>query len=419
MVRLALHPRLAHMVMKGSELGAGVEASELAALISERDLLRHAEGVQEADIRSRLDVLRGITVRGDVDGEALRRVRREVAALRRHCAERSPLGRLEGDSPSTGLLLAFAYPDRIGRRRKGQSGRYLLRNGVGAFIEPQVLAQEEWLAVAELDGRTKESRILLAAPLEEAELWEHFGSQVEREDLIQWDPTTRAVVARRRERLGALVLREAPLRDPDPERVKQKLLDVVRKEGLELLPWADSVRGLRDRVRFLHQLDRSWPDFSDQGLAVSLETWLGPHLTGVRRLEDLGLLDFTRILEGQLTRQQRVALDQVAPTHVEVPSGSRIAVDYSNPEAPVLAVRLQEVFGWRDAPRIGQGRVPLTLHLLSPARRPVQVTRDLAGFWQTMYFEVRKELKGRYPKHYWPDDPLSAEPIRKAGRTRR
>jgi ATP-dependent helicase HrpB len=274
------------------------------------------------------------------------------------------------------------------------------------------------LVAAELDGRTREGRILLAAPLEESELWEHFGSQVEREDLIEWDSASRSVLARRRDRLGSLVLRESPVADPDPERVRAELLDGIKKEGLELLPWTESAQGLRDRVRFLHQLDPSWPDLSIPSLATSLETWLGPHVTGIRRLEDLSRLDFAAILVRALTWQQRVALDQWAPTHIEVPSGSRITVDYSNPEAPTLAVRLQELFGWRETPRIARGRVLLTLHLLSPARRPVQVTRDLAGFWQTMYFEVRKELNARYPKHYWPDDPLVAEPTRHTKRRR-
>ncbi len=420
MTGIGLHPRLAHMVMRGSELGAAVEACELAAILSERDLFRHGDGVQEADIRSRLDVLRGTTVRGDVDREALRRVRREVAVLRRHVAAGAEKPAVQGDSPScsTGLLLSFAYPDRIARRRRGQAGRYLLRNGAGAFIQPQTLEQEEWLAVAALDGSSRESRILLAAPLEGAELLEHFGSQIEREAIVEWDPTARAVVSRRLERLGAVILLDSPLRDPDPEALRQVLLEAIRREGLGVLPWTDSARSLRDRVRFLHQQDPSWPDFSDQGLAVTLESWLGPHLTRIRRIDDLGRVDLTGLLETQLTWRQRAELTNAAPTHIEVPSGSRVAIDYSNPDVPVLAVRLQELFGWRDTPRIAQGRVPLTLHLLSPARRPVQVTRDLAGFWQSMYFEVRKELKGRYPKHHWPDDPMAAEAT-KATRPRR
>jgi ATP-dependent helicase HrpB len=219
-------------------------------------------------------------------------------------------------------------------------------------------------------------------------------------------------------RLGALLLREATLRDPDPIRVSAALLSGVRREGLEVLPWTDAAHSLRNRVRFLRGLDPGWPDFSEQGLAGSLEKWLEPHLTGTRRLDELGRLDLADILIGELTWRQREALEQWAPSLIEVPSGSRIPVDYSDPETPVLAVRIQELFGWRETPRIGNGKVTLTLHLLSPARRPVQVTRDLAGFWRTMYFEVRKELKGRYPKHHWPDDPLTAQPTRRVKRGR-
>jgi ATP-dependent helicase HrpB len=416
MARLALHPRLAHMVMRGSELGVGLEACELAALVTERDLFRRAEGVPDADITTRLDVLRGTTVRGDVDREALHRIRREAVILERGLpgrAKGAESSRSSSGGPSaTGRLLAFAYPDRIARRRAGQPGRYLLRNGVGAHLEPQALAREEWIVVVELDGRRRESRILLAAPLEESEIWEHFGFQVERVDSIQWDSISKTVVASRRECLGALVLREAALPDPDPDRIREVLLGGVRREGLERLPWTDSARGLQQRVRFLHRMDPSWPDFSDEGLADSLETWLGPHVVGMRGLDDLRRVDLAAALEGELTWRQRTTLDQWAPSHIVVPSGSRIAIDYSEPGAPVLAVRLQEVFGWRETPRVGGGGVPLTLHLLSPARRPVQVTRDLAGFWQTMYFEVRRELKARYPKHYWPDDPLIAKPTR-------
>jgi ATP-dependent helicase HrpB len=413
---LPLHPRLAHMVLRGTELGAGFEACELAALLTERDLFRHGQGVPDADIRSRLDVLRGTTLRGDVDQEVLRRARRDVIALTRAV---SVSGAATAQSEKIGLLLALAYPDRIARRRQAQSGRYLLRNGVGAFVEPQALAASEWLAVAELDGRARESRILLAAPLDEADLWEHFGPQIEREDRIEWDSATRSVTASRRERLGALVLRESMLPEPEPVRVSEALLSGIRREGLGLLPWTQAALSLRERVRFLQRLDPTWPDFSDQGLAGTLEQWLGPHLIGMRRLDDLGQLDLAGTLGSALTWQQRAMLEQWAPIRIEVPSGSWIPVDYSDPETPVLAVRIQELFGWRETPRIAQGRVPLTLHLLSPAGRPVQVTGDLAGFWRTMYFEVRKELRGRYPKHSWPDDPLVAEPTRRVKRGRR
>ncbi|HEX8670396.1 MAG TPA: ATP-dependent helicase C-terminal domain-containing protein, partial [Longimicrobium sp.] len=205
---------------------------------------------------------------------------------------------------------------------------------------------------------------------------------------------------------------ESPRADADPERITAALLDGVRERGLGALPWSKSARQLQERLVFLRRADASWPDASDAGLLAGLEEWLAPHLHGVISLAQLARLDLAAILESMLPWDRRRRLDEQAPTHVEVPSGSRIAVDYSDPEAPVLAVRLQEVFGWTETPRIAG--VPLTLHLLSPAHRPVQVTRDLASFWRTTYFDVKKDLKGRYPKHYWPDDPLAATPTRRA-----
>jgi ATP-dependent helicase HrpB len=245
---------------------------------------------------------------------------------------------------------------------------------------------------------------------------EHFADATEWEEVVEWDPQARAVVARRRERLGALVLREAPLGGPDPRRVAAVLLEAIGREGLRALPWREAARRAQARLQFLHRLDSSWPDVSDEALLASLDGWLAPHLHGLRRLDDLRRLDPAELLLGALPWERRAALDALAPTHVVVPSGSRIPVDYSDPAAPALAVRLQEMFGLAETPRVGGGRVPLTLHLLSPAHRPVQVTRDLAGFWRTSYFDVRKDLKGRYPKHYWPDDPLVAEPTSRAKR---
>ncbi|HWB42229.1 MAG TPA: ATP-dependent helicase C-terminal domain-containing protein, partial [Gemmatimonadales bacterium] len=311
-------------------------------------------------------------------------------------------------------LLGFAYPDRIAQRRPGPAGRFLCRNGLGAFLDPQGLTGEAFLVTPELDGKSPESRILVGAPISEEEIREWFAGDIATEEAVVWDPESRSVVARRRERLGAIVLREVAVRNPDPARVTEALLDGVRREGLHVLPWDDGARRTRERITFVRMLDPDWPDVSDQALTGSLEEWLGPRLAGLRRLDDLSRADVSAALLDRLSWEQRAALDRLAPTHVKVPSGSRIAVDYRDPASPVLAVRLQEMFGLAETPRIGGGEVPLTLHLLSPAGRPVQVTRDLAGFWRTTYFEVRKDLKGRYPRHGWPDDPLEAQPTRRA-----
>jgi ATP-dependent helicase HrpB len=223
-------------------------------------------------------------------------------------------------------------------------------------------------------------------------------------------------MARRQRRLGALVLLDSALLSPDPDAVTRALFEGIRQEGLEQLPWGEAGKGVRLRMAFMHRLDASWPDVSTEALAGNLEDWLSSSLTGIRRWDELERLDWSALLLGLVPWQRRRDLDSWAPTHIQVPSGSRHPVDYSDPAAPVLAVRLQELFGLTTTPAIAGGRVPLTLHLLSPARRPIQVTRDLAGFWRTTYFEVRKDLKGRYPKHHWPDDPLSAPPTRHAKR---
>ena len=225
---------------------------------------------------------------------------------------------------------------------------------------------------------------------------------------------TRSVEARRVERLGAIILRDARISRPDPARVAEVLLHGVRIEGLEVVPWGDGARRMRERISFVRRLDPGWPDVSDAGLIETLEQWLGPRIHGRSKLSDLDRIDLSAALMDLLSWEQRVELERLAPTHLTVPSGSHLPVDYREPSQPVLAVRLQEMFGQTETPRVGGGKVPVTLHLLSPAGRPVQVTRDLAGFWRTTYFDVRRDLKGRYPKHAWPDDPLVAEPTRRA-----
>ncbi|HEX8695263.1 MAG TPA: ATP-dependent helicase HrpB [Longimicrobium sp.] len=415
MAALPLHPRLAHMLLRARETGRGATACALAALLGERDVLRGEGGPPDADVRLRLEALggggRGFIPGHAADRGALHRATAEARELRARLS--IPAG--EVDSDAAGLLLALAYPDRIAQRRPGPGGRYLLRSGRGAaFPAGQSLSAQPYLVAAELDDAGREGRIVLAAPLELAEIERELADQVVAETEVAWDEGTGAVRARRVERLGALVLREAPLADPDPQAIADALVEAIRREGLGALPWTKTARQLQQRIVFLHRFDPAFPDAADAALSATLADWLGPHLYGLRRRDEVQRLDLVPVLEGMLAWEQRRALDEQAPTHLAVPSGSRIPVDYSDPDAPVLAVRLQEVFGWTETPRIAGGRVPLTLHLLSPAHRPVQVTRDLASFWRSGYFDVKKDLKGRYPKHSWPDDPLRAEPTRRA-----
>ncbi|PUA35882.1 ATP-dependent helicase HrpB [Paenibacillus elgii] len=410
MAELGVSPRLAHMMLRAVPLRLGGLACELAALLSDRDLLRSRPDSPNADMRLRVEALRGGGAVQVADPAARRRIAAEAEQGKRTLGVPSEQ---RDEVNACGMLLAFAYPDRIAQN-KG-SGRFLLSGGRGgSFSGPQPLYGEKYLVVAELDDQGADGRIDLAAPISEEQLYRVFADGIETETAVAWDRTAQAVRARKREKLGALILREAPVGAPDPEQVLNALLEGIAAEGLSILPWTKAAKQLRERIGFMHRVDPAWPDVSDEALLAGLEEWLGPHLYGLKSRDDLQRLSMAAILDGMLPWPQRQQLDDFVPTHITVPSGSRIPVDYSDPESPVLAVRLQELFGLRETPRIGGGKVPLLLHLLSPAHRPVQVTRDLASFWQDAYFEVKKDLKGRYPKHVWPDDPLTALPTNRA-----
>jgi ATP-dependent helicase HrpB len=320
----------------------------------------------------------------------------------------------ERDEVSSGQLLALAYPDRIARRRPGTVPRFHLRNGTGATLpEGDPLGQEAFLVIAESDGRAPEARAWLTAPISLADIEEDFGDQIVDIDSAEWDDE-HGVRAVRERRLGSLVLSRSAIRDPDATLVAGAVAEGIRRRGLELLPWTEGARRLRQRLAFLHVHDPQWPDMSDESLTAALLDQLHGELGQVRSADALRNLDVSSALLALLDWDQRRRLDQLAPTHFEAPTGSRVPIDYSDPRAPAVSVRLQEMFGTRDTPAVLGGRVTLTLQLLSPAQRPVQVTRDLAGFWRSSYFDVRKDLRSRYPKHPWPDDPLSAPPTRRA-----
>ncbi|OPH57544.1 ATP-dependent helicase HrpB [Paenibacillus ferrarius] len=408
---LGLHPRLAHMVLQAIPLELGTLACELAVMLGERDFMR-AAAERDADVRTRIEVLWRAAQgeqRADVDFGLCRRI----------AAEAKVLMQALGISPSaqrasaSGMLLAFAYPDRIAQRRS--TGKFLLSSGRGAALpDLQPISAERYLVAAELDDNGAESRIYLAAPIQEDELLDLFADRLQQEQEVLWDHAMGTVRAKQRLRLGAIIMKESQLQEPNPELVVQAWISGIQAESLELLPWTRSARQLQERVNFLHRFDDQWPDMREETLLAGAAEWLGPHLYGLKSKGALGRLNLTSILEEMLTWEQRRWLEEWAPTHIQVPSGSRIPVDYSVSEAPSIAVRLQEMFGLADTPRIAKGRVAVTVHLLSPAQRPVQVTKDLASFWREAYFEVKKDLKGRYPKHYWPDDPMAAMPTNRA-----
>jgi ATP-dependent helicase HrpB len=478
MARLSVHPRLAHMLLRGLDLGCLPLAADLAALLSERDLLRAAGGSRDADIRSRLELVRGEGFAQGVDRVGLQRARRtakelvqqvravaggdargvaaatNAGAAGAHAPAAAPARGSTGDRASTsapagssaaGLLLAFAYPDRVGRRRPGTDGaRYTLANGRGAhFADVQNLGKQEFIVAVDLDDRERDARILLAAPLTRGEIEEHLSERLERGDSVEWNSREQAVLARRVVRLDAITLEEKPLHDVPAEAARAAMLQGVRELGINVLPWTRDARDLRARMEFVRLLEEgdrasrrpppsdaaiaaagaaassavgsddvtsvatpatepAWPAVSDEVLAATADTWLAPWLDGVTRRDHLARLSLTEILRALLPWDKQRQLDELAPTHLQVPSGSNIRIDYLDESAPAVSVKLQEVFGLDATPRIGGGRAPITFKLLSPAQRPVQVTRDLASFWRGSYADVRKEMRGRYPKHYWP-----------------
>ncbi|MGH8420503.1 MAG: ATP-dependent helicase HrpB [Pseudomonas sp.] len=415
MAEVPAHPRIAHLLLRGQELGLGALACDVAALLGERDILRGAG----ADLHSRLTLLAGTerAARGVQGG-----VQRAKLLARQY------LGYLRGSSKTPvadpdhprwlGALLALAYPDRVAQQRKAGGAEYRLANGRAAlFAEVDALMKESWLVVADLGSRQgqREERIYLAAEFDPALFDSVLAEQVTKFDQLDWDEREGVFRAERQRKAGELIISREPLTGLDDSARSQALLTLVRRKGLELLPWTPELRQWQARVGLLRHLDlqkqdrSEWPDVSNDALLAGLEHWLMPYLGKVTRLSHFGNLDLSSILHNLLPWPLPQRLDEQAPHHLSVPSGSSVRLDYSE-YPPILAVRLQELFGLSDTPRIANGRQIVKLHLLSPARRPVQVTQDLGNFWRSTYAEVKKDLKGRYPKHYWPDDPLIAEP---------
>ncbi|MDF2874871.1 MAG: ATP-dependent helicase HrpB [Sporomusa sp.] len=413
-IQIGLHPRLAHMILKAVEIGYGGLACELAAILSERDFLNSAD----IDLRLRIDTIRKLqSSRTDPAGMVAQGI--DIGSCRRIAQESNRLKQQFGisvncgdDIEACGFVVALAYPDRIGQQRG--NGRFLLENGRGALLSQiQSLAHYSYIVAAELDGQGSESRVFLGAPITLEQIRNYLGHQIVNEATVAWDVEVQAVRARMCERLGTLLLKESPYAEADPAEILAALLAGIAGEGLSILPWTRTAKQLRQRLLFIKQKDQSWPDVSDAALLATLESWLGPHVYGLTSRAQLAQLNLTTIFEAMLSWEQLQELDIYAPTHLTVPSSQRIPIDYSDPAAPVLAVKLQEMFGLAETPCIARGKVRLTLHLLSPAQRIVQVTQDLGNFWRKTYFEVKRDLMGRYPKHYWPDEPMNATPTRR------
>lgn len=411
LVAVGAEPRLAHMMVRSKIVGGTGTACDLAAVLSDRDLLSGRD--LPSDLRLRLEAL---TEGGkNVDPGRRRRARETARRWRREFdAVTDPV-----DLDLVGPLVSLAFPERIAQRRS-EVGSFLLASGAGAALgRDDGLAAESLLAVAETDGVGADARIITAAPLEREDLDRLHAHRLEDRVRGEWDRRERDVVFERQERLGALVLHRAPDTEPGRDALDEALLSGVRREGLALLRWNDVDTKWRQRLAFLHEHDaEAWPAVDDATLVDSLEDWLGPALGNARRRADLEMIDLRAALNNLLDWRRVRDVDRLAPSHLDVPSGSRIPIDYGAESGPVLAVRLQEVFGLTTTPTVMGGAVPLVVHLLSPAHRPVQVTTDLASFWKDGYAAVRRELRGRYPKHEWPEDPTSATPTNRTKRRR-
>ena len=410
---LALPPRLARMIVDSHRLGVGEEAAEIAAILTERGL-----GGDSVDLEYRLDQFRRDRSQRATSARSLaRRWASQVASDERSrgavLSSSSPIA--ESEEISTGAMLAFAFPDRVARNRG--NGSFVLANGRGASMEQtSALARVPYIAVAELTGTAAQGRILLAAPIAQGDIELRFAAEIETADEISFDRNAMALRVRRKRTLHAITLSEAPMALTPSAETARVLADGLIAAGVERLPWSKPTKQWRDRVMFLRKAEGNasqWPDLSDDALATQREIWLAPALYDKTSLKDVSSGDLSDALMNLLPWELRARLEREAPTHFEAPTGTQLAIDYEAEQGPTIAVRLQELFGLTAHPSIAKGAVPLVLELLSPAHRPVQVTRDLPGFWRGSYAAVRSDLRGRYPRHPWPEDPASAMPTRR------
>lgn len=396
MAKLPLHPRLSHMVIAGKALGAGAMAADIAAMISERDGLPRETS---ADVETRLMHVRG---------SARERMKQVARQIKDSAGIKDDVGEV-----SHGVLLALAYPDRIAQRR-GALGRFRMASGAGAVVaEHDPLAKADWIAVGLLDGTHVDAKVHLAAVITRVEIEKYFKDQVVTSASVFWDTKAHAVSASSSIKLGALVLEERPLATPEPDAMASAMAQGVKTMGLGSLPWTDAAKMFRSRIGFLYQVlpDDGWPDFSDATLLGSLQEWLVPYFAGISRKNHLERLDMLAILRAMVPREKLPKIEKLAPARMEVPGGGHYQIDYDVEGDPVLRVRLQEMFGMKTAPQIAGGKARLKIELLSPGGKPVAITQSLETFWINAYPDVRKDMRGRYPKHLWPEDPLTATAV--------
>jgi ATP-dependent helicase HrpB len=420
---LALPPRLARMVVDAAREGEARTASEIAVVLTERGL-----GGDAPDLAARIEAFRrDRSQRADDARRLARGLAQRAATLAPPLSPRekgapetekgappSPSGRGEGGEGSPGRLLASAYPDRIAIAR-AKRGEFLMANGRAAALDAHdALAGEPFLAIGEIMGRAASARILTATALTLDDIERIAGASIETEDELSFDRASASLRARRRRRLGALVLAEQTLHAPQDDAAALALARGILSLGVKRLPWTRALKQRRDRVMFLAQAEgEAWPDLSDEALAAD-PGWLAPFLVGKTKLDEIGADDLASALDAPLPWNLARRLDDEAPTHFHAPTGTAAPIDYEAEGGPAIALRVQELFGLNEHPSLAGGRIPLTLHLLSPANRPIQITRDLPGFWRGSWAAVRSDLRGRYPRHFWPEDPAAAQPTARA-----
>ncbi len=413
MAELPLHPRLSHMILRGKELGSGSLACDIAALLDERNIL---SGKKDADIDllSRLHFL--YEKQKTDDG-----IRERILSQSRRLKQLADIHQSkEKKEHSAGILLALAYPERVAHRRDMKSNRYQMTSGTTAVLpKDSLLVREEFLAIGEADGIGAEVRAYLAASLTKKEIEQVFIDSIIEEEEIRWNTADEAVIARHISRLGSVILSEQSIK-PHGDKVVSAMIDGIKQVGINCLPWDKDTRSIQQRSEWLriNLATDQWPDLSDSNLINTLDVWLAPFLDGIRKKEQLAALPLLKILQSYITKSLVHKIDTLAPSHLKLPSGSIAMLDYSGAQ-PVLAVRLQELFGQTDTPKICSGKVNVLIHLLSPARRPLAVTQDLHSFWTTVYPEIRTQMRARYPRHVWPEDPLNAKPTNKTIRKKR
>jgi ATP-dependent helicase HrpB len=424
LLSFGIHPRLAHMMLKGKELGLASQAALLSVLVSERDIFRYPHSLS-SDLNLRLGIFKNDNLNSNrINTSRAKYIMKQAEIyLQRLLHQSYTIKEQEIVLEMTGVLLAYAYPDRVAQLRREGERRYLLSNGKGAnlhFKDDQF--NQSYLVVSSLDDRGNEARIFSSAGITLEQLQTYFPDKLSEEEVIFWDEDKKTVITRLRTSFKALKLQDKPYHDAPDDKICQTLAAGIKESGIYSLPWDKKSKILRQRVNFINQQKNNYsallrdvnlPDFQDDALSKHLSEWLQPFLKNIFDYKGLNKLDLYQILLGQINWNQKKMLDLLAPEIYQVPSGSKIKIDYFNENGPVLAVKIQELFGLKTHPSILRGKYKLLLHLLSPAMRPVQVTTDLESFWQNTYSMVRKELHGKYKKHYWPEDPLHAIPTRR------